>query len=215
MQKILKLNKHYIAAGVASWKEIIKNIFTESVYPLDLTFKTDDDGKVDVTSLEGFEVIRTWEDWASLEVRPYDDYINTPRTRIRLPSVVVCCNYDKIAYRKVLFPSKPNIWKRDNYTCGYTLKKLNKSNLTVDHIVPKDLGGQDTWENLITCDKEVNHLKGNTPLIKAKFPNDPQKWGQFAGQKFKLNLKPHKPQFAYNQIVFEHFREEWQHFIGE
>lgn len=197
-QKILKLNKNFIIAGVGGVKQVMKNIFTEAVYPLDMRFGKHEDGSVDFSKLEYFNVVKTWDDWAKLKIRSFDDYLHTPSQRIRIPSVVVCADYDKITIKRAVFPTKENIWRRDKYTCCYTGKKLSKKELTVDHVLPKALGGSDTWLNQVTCHKDVNHRKGHKTLEEAKL---------------KLKIKPFKPKFGYDHFVLDNFREEWQHFV--
>ncbi len=51
--------------------------------------------------------------------------------------------------------------QRDGYTCQYTGRKLPKHLLNLDHVIPRDRGGEDSWENLVASDKEINTLKGN------------------------------------------------------
>lgn len=212
---ILKLNKHYLTCGVSDWREIVKNIFTNAVYPLDLWFSCDDNGNHDFYNLDGMDLIRSWEDWVRLPVREYDEWLNSVNGRVRLPSVVVCCDYEKIPFVRSRFPSKRNIWKRDNYTCLYTGKKLSKKELTVDHIKPRSKGGTDSWTNLATCSKIVNHVKGDSELGVAAFPKNREKYREWAGKKIKLKIKPTKPKFARDQIVFDNWREEWYHFVQD
>ena len=64
--------------------------------------------------------------------------------------------------------SRKNILVRDNYTCQYCGKQ-NKS-LTVDHVIPKFRGGQDTWENLVAACKECNKTKGERNSEEAGMP---------------------------------------------
>ena len=198
-QKILKLNKNYMIAGIGSVRQVMKNIFTEAVYPLDITFGRKENGEVDFSILETFNVVKTWDEWAALEVRDYDDFIHCPSQRIRMPVVVVCAEYDKITIKKAVFPTKENIWRRDKYICGYSGEKLSKKNLTVDHIVPQCKNGKDTWLNQITCHKDINHRKGHKSLKEAKL---------------KLKFQPFKPKFGYDYFVLDNFREEWQHFVS-
>lgn len=54
--------------------------------------------------------------------------------------------------------NKREIFRRDNYTCQYCGKR--KINLTVDHVIPRRLGGNHTWENLVTACATCNHRKG-------------------------------------------------------
>lgn len=58
--------------------------------------------------------------------------------------------------------SRRSIFARDNYTCqycGYTGKEL-----TVDHVVPKRLGGPTSWDNLVCCCRKCNGKKGDKTL---------------------------------------------------
>ena len=45
--------------------------------------------------------------------------------------------------------NKKEIFRRDHYTCQYCGQK--SAELTVDHIIPKHLGGKFSWENLVTA----------------------------------------------------------------
>jgi 5-methylcytosine-specific restriction endonuclease McrA len=75
-----------------------------------------------------------------------------------LPSVVRLGRYIKAPRKRVILTRK-NILIRDDYTCCYCGSK--KGPMTVDHVVPKNKGGEDTWENLVcACDK-CNNKKGD------------------------------------------------------
>jgi 5-methylcytosine-specific restriction endonuclease McrA len=58
--------------------------------------------------------------------------------------------------------SRRSILARDNYTCQYCGQQ--SKDLTVDHVVPKRLGGKSTWENLVCCCKKCNAKKGDKTL---------------------------------------------------
>lgn len=66
------------------------------------------------------------------------------------------------------------LWKRQNGKCGYCgksckrskKKKQNNNTFTVDHIVPKFLGGMNTWENVWGLCRECNLRKGFTLSVK-------------------------------------------------
>jgi 5-methylcytosine-specific restriction endonuclease McrA len=63
--------------------------------------------------------------------------------------------------------SRRSIFARDNYTCqycGHTSKEL-----TVDHIVPKRLGGPTSWDNLVCCCRRCNTKKGDKSLSHVGF----------------------------------------------
>ena len=131
----------------------------------------------------------------SLPIRPYDEYIQTARGPVRIPQVVICSTFDKIIYNKVQFPTKQNIYKRDNFTCVYTGKKLTKEELSVDHVIPKSRGGKNTWENLVTCSRLLNSQKSNMTVEDVGL---------------KLRYKPFKPT---NGLIFEIYKDEWSSFL--
>ena len=50
------------------------------------------------------------------------------------------------------------VFARDNWTCQYC---GSRSNLTVDHVIPRSKGGGSTWENIVTCCAPCNRRKGD------------------------------------------------------
>ncbi len=61
--------------------------------------------------------------------------------------------------------NKREIFRRDNYICQYCGQR--KNNLTVDHVVPRRLGGDHSWENLVTACASCNHRKGGRTITQA------------------------------------------------
>jgi 5-methylcytosine-specific restriction endonuclease McrA len=214
---ILVLNKHYFPVGTCDEKKTFGNIFSEVVYPLDLIYEFDENGnKLDEISY--FNVVKSAQEWMKLPVRSYDKKIKTIRGDVRVPSVVVCSNYEGIPHKRVIFPTKYNIFKRDNYTCGYSGLKLSVGTMTVDHIYPKSKhpGNANTWDNQITCHRELNMWKADRLLDEcdlSKFkPSDPdlKAWVSTQGKKLKLIKTPSKPKNGY---VFVDFLEDWEMFL--
>ena len=58
--------------------------------------------------------------------------------------------------------TRREIFRRDNYTCQYCGRR--DAPLTVDHILPKHLGGQHTWTNVAAACPGCNHRKGGRRL---------------------------------------------------
>lgn len=58
--------------------------------------------------------------------------------------------------------NKREILRRDNYTCQYCGKQTPY--LTIDHVIPRRLGGRHTWENLVAACPACNHCKGGRTL---------------------------------------------------
>jgi len=92
-----------------------------------------------------------------------------------LPSVIRLTRMVKRPRPSVQLTRK-EIFRRDNYTCQYCGRKTN--NLTIDHVIPRRLGGKTTWNNLVAACPRCNHLKGGmTPeqsgMSPRKMPERP------------------------------------------
>jgi 5-methylcytosine-specific restriction endonuclease McrA len=61
------------------------------------------------------------------------------------------------------------LFGRDRQVCAYCGKHhANYHHLSRDHIVPKFLGGQNTWMNVVTACKDCNSKKGHKTLKEAR-----------------------------------------------
>jgi 5-methylcytosine-specific restriction endonuclease McrA len=83
----------------------------------------------------------------------------------RLPSVVRLGFYIRVPQKRILL-SRKNILKRDGHRCMYCGTAGGR--MTVDHIVPRLRGGEDTWENLVCACHHCNNLKGNRTPEEAR-----------------------------------------------
>ena len=71
--------------------------------------------------------------------------IKRPRPRIRL--------------------TKREVLRRDDYTCQYCARRFPY--LTIDHVIPRRLGGKHSWENLVAACPSCNHRKGGRTIEQA------------------------------------------------
>jgi len=85
-------------------------------------------------------------------------YMRSMKLRYPVPTIVRLLLYKKIPRKKVLM-SRKNILIRDNYQCQYCGRK--NVELTVDHVLPRDRGGKEDWDNLICACVKCNNKKGN------------------------------------------------------
>ncbi len=137
----------------------------------------------------------------SLATEPGPDtpVIHTVRLRILIPKVLLLRAYDRLPITEVKF-NRENVFIRDNYTCQYTGKRCKPSELTLDHVIPRERGGRTTWENIVTCRRDINSLKANL------LPHE-------AG--LRLLRKPFKPKWRpFSALVAASGAErEWRHFL--
>ncbi|MBL4863717.1 MAG: HNH endonuclease [Rhodobiaceae bacterium] len=94
-------------------------------------------------------------------VSNYEIAVHSPSFEMRLPSVVALKTYLKPA-RYPAF-TRFNLFLRDSFVCQYC---EDPSELTFDHLIPRRLGGQTTWNNVVTACAPCNLRKG------GKLPKD-------------------------------------------
>ena len=85
---------------------------------------------------------------------------------IRLPSVVRLLRLVRRRNRPVRF-SRRNIYVRDGFRCQYCGRRPPVEDLTYDHVVPRALGGQTGWENIVAACVECNARKGGRTPAQA------------------------------------------------
>jgi len=74
--------------------------------------------------------------------------------------------------RPIVKLTRKEIFRRDNYTCQYCGRQT--SNLTIDHVIPRRLGGLTNWDNVVAACPRCNHLKGGmTPEQSGMYPQKP------------------------------------------
>ncbi|MGQ9798125.1 MAG: HNH endonuclease [Ignavibacterium sp.] len=112
------------------------------------------------------------------------------------PSVIRINKFVKVPYKKVILTRK-NILRRDGYKCAYCGR--SDIPLTVDHIIPKARGGDDSWENLICACTRCNNVKGDRTPEEANM---------------KLLFKPFKPShIMFIKNVVGRLDERWKPYL--
>ncbi len=99
-----------------------------------------------------------------------------------LPSVIRLRYYVKVPYKDIPL-TRRNVLERDRNTCQYCGYK--GETLTLDHVIPRSRGGQDSWSNLVAACVSCNINKGNKTPKEAVM---------------MLNKEPRKP---YSSLYFE------------
>jgi len=185
-ESVLILNRNWQAIHVKSAAEALSMMFTGTATGLDIT---------------GYDnmIPYTWENWVSLPFDEKSDYISTVRGKIKVPKVIVLCEYNQVPRRRPKLSSKA-IWNRDEGTCQYTGKKLTPNEANIDHVLPRSKGGRTTWTNCVLSHKEVNHKKGN---------RTPEEAG------LKLLRQPYEPRALPTTMFINNHRNipEWDIFL--
>lgn len=109
----------------------------------------------------GFETysFSSWIDFSRQE-DSFHDVIYTISCRIKIPRVILLSFFDHLPRREVKF-TRENVFRRDKHICQYCGRKFEEKHLTLDHIIPRDLGGETSWTNIVCCCTGCNLRKGN------------------------------------------------------
>ena len=92
--------------------------------------------------------------------------IHSPSTVLLLPSVIRLHRFVRKPPQPSTAFNKKNILKRDAYTCQYCGRNSGER-MTIDHVIPKSLGGRTVWENVVSACRSCNLKKGNKTLQEA------------------------------------------------
>jgi len=90
--------------------------------------------------------------------------IHTSRNIFPAPSVIRLDRMIKRPRPNVKL-NKQEVFRRDSYTCQYCGR--TEADLTLDHVIPRRLGGTHSWENLVAACRVCNHRKGGRMLDSA------------------------------------------------
>jgi hypothetical protein len=108
------------------------------------------------------------------------------------PLIIRLVNYVRFR-RNAIKVGRRRVMKRDGYKCGYC---GSKKNLTIDHIIPKCKGGDNSWKNLVTCCSNCNNSKGDKTVEEAGM---------------KLKTKPYEPTI-FSAVISEEVEMIWTNF---
>lgn len=93
-------------------------------------------------------------------VAEYDRVVRSPSREVRLPSVVALRRFRRT--RTGVPFTRYNVFLRDRFTCQYCLVVHPASALTFDHVRPRSMGGETSWQNVVTACGLCNTRKGSS-----------------------------------------------------
>lgn len=124
-------------------------------------------------------------------------FLRTVTRHFPKPAVIRISKYISIPYKGVEL-SRQNVFKRDSYECQYC---GTKTELTLDHVLPRSRKGRSSWTNLVTACKSCNARKGDS------LPEE-------AG--FTLKVRPYKPSFILFLRDFSgYIQDEWKPYLSK
>ncbi len=127
----------------------------------------------------------------------YSEMIKSQSFSMNIPCIIRINRYVKFIRNNIVL-NRSNILKRDDFTCQYCCKR--SQTMTIDHIIPKNRGGLDVWENLVAACAKCNTKKGDMILDSIDM---------------KLIKKPKKPNylFYFKQYINDDVEESWKQYL--
>ena len=95
-----------------------------------------------------------------------NDWVCTVNFYIAVPRIIRLLFYDHLPRTGVKF-NRRNIYARDGNKCQYCGKGFATSELSLDHIIPRSMGGSSKWENLVCACTRCNAKKGGRTPVQA------------------------------------------------
>lgn len=141
-----------------------------------------------------------FDSWSDVRSADRDDCVRTVTNVIKAPRVIILVRYDGYHRRQPKF-NRINIFRRDGDACQYCAKSFAKRELTIDHVVPRSMGGRSTWDNVVCCCVACNRKKGGKTPEQANM---------------KLLCRPVKPAASlFSNLHVKAVRyEEWEPFLS-
>ena len=148
---VLVLNKHYMALRIVGARRAFSLLARELA---------------EVVSCEqGRYANYDFESWCEVsqfqrQFQPEaHDWVSTVNFYVAVPRIIRLLFYDHLPRGQVKF-NRRNIYARDGNKCQYCGKVFHTSELSIDHVVPRSLGGTSVWENVVCACTKCNVKKG-------------------------------------------------------
>lgn len=190
--RVLVLNKHYMALRIIGVKRALSLLFQEMAEVI----SCDDETYYNYDFYSWQEVSRAKR---TFEAHKHD-WISTVNFDIAVPRVIRLLTYDRLPRQSVKF-NRRNIFARDENRCQYCGKRFPMSELSLDHVTPRRLGGKSSWHNIVCACTKCNVKKGGRTPEQARM---------------HLIKKPEKPKR--NPVIHIHLSHEryksWKQFLN-
>ena len=148
---VLMLNRLYMAVRVINARRAMSLLYQDAA---------------EVVSLEDGQCLSydfdTWVEVSEAKHRfepEQHDWIRTVRFQVAVPKIVRLLVFDRLP-RTVVKLNRRNLFARDQNRCQYCGKRFQASELSLDHVIPRSQGGENSWENIVCACVRCNVKKG-------------------------------------------------------
>ncbi len=155
---VLVLNRFYMAIRVVNVRRSMTLLYRGCAEVI-----TIEDGQY---SNYDFDAWCEVSQFYALEKQPDEDYLQAVNFELQVPRIVRLTRYDKLPQTTVRFNRK-NLFARDDHCCQYCGQVRPLSQLSLDHVIPRSMGGKTTWENIVCSCMQCNSRKGGRTPAQA------------------------------------------------
>ena len=156
---VLVLNRFYLAVHVINVRRAITLLYRDLAEVLDV-----EDGQY-----ANYD-FKTWLEMSELratEKQPVDDWVRSVSFEIQVPRVIRLLRYDRIPRHTLRF-NRRNLFARDGHRCQYCGNTPPSQQLSLDHVIPRSRGGDNSWENVVCSCVRCNTRKGGRTPQEAR-----------------------------------------------
>ncbi len=140
---VLVLNRYFVPVTIISVRRAFLMLYNGAAKAVGSDYETFD-----------------FESWSEIStIKERDEAIRTVSAVIKTPRVIILVRYEGFVRKEAKF-NRMNIFRRDGGACQYCLRRFSRSELTIDHVVPRSQGGKSTWDNVVCCCISCNRKKG-------------------------------------------------------
>jgi 5-methylcytosine-specific restriction endonuclease McrA len=116
-------------------------------------------------------VIMTFKNSVTVEEFDGDRVLRSAHAEFPVPSVIRRREYINVRRRREAAGAKRlRIYMRDKFRCQYCGEKRGATELTLDHILPRSRGGDNSPVNIVTACVDCNQRKGSRTPDEARMP---------------------------------------------
>lgn len=148
---VLVLNKHYMAIRIVGARRAFSLLFRQLAEVV--SFEENRYSNYD---------FRSWCEVSQFK-RNFEpdgyDWVSTVNFYIAVPRIIRLLFYDRLPRSEVKF-NRRNIFARDKNRCQYCGKRYPTTELSLDHVIPRSIGGKSAWENIVCSCTQCNVKKG-------------------------------------------------------
>lgn len=150
---VLVLNRFFMAVHLVTVRQAFLLLYRNCAEVVD-----QEDGQFahyDFDTWQQLSVLR--EEINDLEIDL--EWVQTVSHPIQVPRVIRLTQFEQVARQTLRF-SRRNLFARDNQRCQYCGRNLTISQMSMDHVVPRTLGGETKWDNVVCSCVACNTRKG-------------------------------------------------------